>query len=37
MADGTETHRQAKREYTNRGVVGGYGKICERPYAWLDD
>ena len=25
------------KEYTNRGTVRGYGQICERPYAWLDD
>jgi hypothetical protein len=27
----------AWKEYTNRGTVRGYGQICERPYAWLDD
>ncbi len=25
------------KEYTSRGTVRGYGQICERPYAWLDD
>lgn len=25
------------KEYTNRGTVRGYGQICERPYAWLED
>ncbi len=25
------------KEYTHRGTVRGYGQICERPYAWLDD
>ena len=25
------------KEYTDRGTVRGYGQICERPYAWLDD
>jgi hypothetical protein len=25
------------KEYTNQGTVRGYGQICERPYAWLDD
>ena len=25
------------KEHTNRGTVRGYGQICERPYAWLDD
>ena len=25
------------KEYTNRGTIRGYGQICERPYAWLDD
>jgi len=25
------------KEFTNRGTVRGYGQICERPYAWLDD
>ena len=25
------------KEYTTRGTVRGYGQICERPYAWLDD
>ena len=25
------------KEYTARGTVRGYGQICERPYAWLDD
>jgi hypothetical protein len=25
------------KEYTNRGTVRGYGRFCERPYAWLDD
>lgn len=25
------------KEYTARGTVRGYGQICERPYAWLED
>jgi hypothetical protein len=25
------------KEYTAKGTVRGYGQICERPYAWLDD
>ena len=25
------------KEYTTRGTVRGYGQICERPYAWLED
>lgn len=25
------------KEYTQRGTVRGYGQICERPYAWLED
>ncbi len=25
------------KEYTHRGTVRGYGQICERPYAWLED
>lgn len=25
------------KEYTDRGTVRGYGQICERPYAWLED
>lgn len=25
------------KEYAARGTVRGYGQICERPYAWLDD
>ena len=25
------------KEYTHRGTVRGYGQICERPYAWLDE
>jgi len=25
------------KEYTVRGTVRGYGQICERPYAWLED
>lgn len=25
------------KEFTNRGTVRGYGQICERPYAWLED
>ena len=25
------------KEYTSRGTVRGYGQICERPYAWLED
>lgn len=25
------------KELTNRGTVRGYGQICERPYAWLED
>lgn len=25
------------KEYTHLGTVRGYGQICERPYAWLDD
>jgi hypothetical protein len=25
------------KEYTQSGTVRGYGQICERPYAWLDD
>lgn len=26
------------KEFSNRGgTVRGYGQICERPYAWLDD
>ncbi|MDH3270456.1 MAG: hypothetical protein OEN56_03945 [Gemmatimonadota bacterium] len=25
------------KEFTSRGTVRGYGQICERPYAWLED
>jgi len=25
------------KEYTSRGTVRGYGQICERPYAWLEE
>lgn len=25
------------KEYTHRGTVRGYGQICERPYAWLEE
>jgi hypothetical protein len=25
------------KELTDRGTVRGYGQICERPYAWLED
>ena len=25
------------KEYTSRGTVRGFGQICERPYAWLED
>ncbi|MGY8778172.1 MAG: hypothetical protein ACKVIN_08620 [Longimicrobiales bacterium] len=25
------------KEYTNKGTIRGYGQICERPYAWLED
>ena len=25
------------KEYTHRGTVRGYGQICERPYAWIED
>ena len=25
------------KEHTDRGTVRGYGQICERPYAWLED
>ena len=25
------------KEYTAQGTVRGYGQICERPYAWLED
>jgi len=25
------------KEYTVKGTVRGYGQICERPYAWLED
>lgn len=25
------------KEYTHKGTVRGYGQICERPYAWLED
>ena len=25
------------KEYTHRGTVRGFGQICERPYAWLED
>lgn len=25
------------KEHTSRGTVRGYGQICERPYAWLED
>ena len=25
------------KEYTHSGTVRGYGQICERPYAWLED
>lgn len=25
------------KEFSDRGVVRGHGRICERPYAWLSD
>lgn len=27
----------AWKEYTNSGIVRGYGQFYERPYAWLDE